>query len=322
MGLYEHPITIGSVRVPGNLFLAPLAGYTDRAFREVCLREGASLTCSEMISAEAIARGNAKTFDLAARAPSERQFAIQLFMPDAETAKRAVSTVKTFAPTIIDINCGCPVPKIVNNGAGSALMRNPLEIRRIVQTLVNALSIPVTVKIRLGWDMQSKNFLEVADAAADGGASLITMHARTKTQGYSGSADWNALEQLKSHIHIPVAGSGDLFTPEDALRMLRETGVDALMFARGALGNPFIFSQTKQLLNDGELAAEPTREERFSRALEQLELAIAEKGEQRACKEMRKHVCAYSKGLSNSNTLRAAIVKASSLGDYQRLLKT
>lgn len=315
-----HPVVIGDVTIPGNLFLAPLAGFTDKGFREICIREGADLTYSEMVSAEAVARGNLKTFTLMERAPSEELFAIQLFMPDADTAARAVDTVLRFSPTIIDINCGCPVPKVVKTGAGAALLKDPERIRGIVRTITSATDIPVTVKIRSGWDAQSINYLETADAAVSGGASMITMHARTRSQGYSGKAEWQHLARLKEHIPVPVFGSGDLFTPKDAETMLSQTGIDGVMFARGAVGNPFIFSRTRELLTTGESLSPPTEELRYKRLFEQLDICIADKGETAACKEMRKQVCAYTKGLPGAAALRSHIVHAKTRSDYAQLL--
>ncbi len=318
-GLY-HPITIGNLSVPGNLFLAPLAGFTDKGFRHICIEEGASLTYSEMVSAEAVARGNKKTEALMARAESEDRFAIQLFMPEASVAQRAIEGVMRFNPTIIDLNCGCPVPKVVKTGAGSALHKTPEKIKEIISVLVKESGIPVTVKIRLGWDVDSINYLQVAELACEAGASLITMHARTRSQGYSGTADWEHLTRLKEHVSIPVFGSGDLMSADAARRMLEETGIDGLMFARGAIGNPFIFSQTKELLTTGTAPPVATRNERYLRLFEQLDATIRDKGEAAACREMRKQVCAYTKGLPGAATLRGDIVHAQTRADYQAIL--
>ncbi len=318
-GLY-HPVTIGNLSISGNLFLAPLAGFTDKGFRHICIEEGADLTYSEMVSAEAVARGNLKTQALMSRAESEDLFAIQLFMPEASVAERAVEGVMRFEPTIIDLNCGCPVPKVVKTGAGSALHKTPEKIGEIISVLVRESGVPVTVKIRLGWDANSQNYLEVADIACDAGASLITMHARTRAQGYSGSADWEHLARLKEHVDVPVFGSGDLMSATDAKRMLETTGIDGLMFARGAIGNPFIFSQTKEFLTTGITPPEITRDQRYRRLFDQLDSTIRDKGEVAACREMRKQVCAYTKGLPGAAALRADIVHAQTRADYHAIL--
>ncbi len=315
-----HPVKIGNFITSGNLFLAPLAGFTDRGFREICIREGANLTYSEMVSAEAVARKNHKTDLLMRRAPSEEYFAIQLFMSQPEVAQRAIASVMRFSPTLIDINCGCPVPKVVKTGAGSALHDSPETVRKIVSILVKESGIPITVKIRLGLDTSSMNYLEMADAAIAGGASLISMHARTRMQGYSGTAKWEHLTRLKEHVSIPVFGSGDLFTPEDGKKMLEKTGIDGIMFARGAVGNPFIFSQTHSYLTTGEYPLAPTMETRYRRLFEQLDISIADRGEEAACREMRKQVCAYTKGIPGAASLRSKIVHAKSRNDYLEIL--
>jgi nifR3 family TIM-barrel protein len=213
------------------------------------------------------------------------------------------------------------VPKVVKTGAGSALMKNPQMIHDIVEVLAQADQTAVSVKIRLGWDADSINYLEAADAAVSGGASMITMHARTRSQGYSGRADWEALARLKQAVKVPVAGSGDLFSALDAQRMLEFTGIDAVMFARGAIGNPFIFSQTRELLTEGIEPELPDLSQRAEIMLEQLDLTIADKGESTACREMRKQFCAYTKGLPNAASLRSRIIHARTREDYLELLQ-
>ncbi len=314
-----HSVKIKNVSLPGNIFLAPLAGFTDPAFREVCIMHGASLTYSEMISAEALARGSEKTIRLMKRTPHEQFFAIQIFLPDSNTAERALPELLKAKPSIIDINCGCPVPKVVKTGCGSALMKNPRKIEQIVRVLSESTDIPITVKIRSGWDNTSINFLETASAAESGGAGGIAMHPRTRTQGYSGKADWNLLKELKKKSGIPVIGSGNLFTPEDVQRMIKETGVDGVMIARGAIGNPFIFQQTKNLLAGENIHEGPSLKERFDTALLHLEKCIADKGEYAACREMRKHMGSYTKGLPGGASLRKKIVQASTYAEYEEI---
>ncbi len=315
-----HPITFKNLKIPGNIFLAPLAGFTDPAFREICIMHGASLTYSEMVSAEALARGSEKTIRLMKRATGEMLFAVQIFLPDSDTAKRALPELLKADPSVIDINCGCPVPKVVKTRCGSALMKNPGEIERIVRVLTEETEIPVTVKIRSGWDAGSINFLEAAAAAESGGAAGIAMHPRTRTQGYSGEADWSLLKELKEKSGIPVIGSGNLFTPEDVRRMIVETGVDGVMIARGAIGNPFIFEQTRKLLTEGTDPENPSLKKRFDTALLHLERCIADKGESAACKEMRKHMGSYTKGLPGGAALRKEIVHASTYGEYEEII--
>lgn len=308
---------IGNVQLEGNLFLAPMAGYTDRVYRSICLSKGADLAYTEMVSAEGLARDNGPTKDLAVRAPREKNLAIQLFGPDDDVMARAVETVMQFNPQIIDINCGCPVPKVTKTGAGSALMKNPAMIGRIVKTLSSGTGLPVTVKIRTGWDLASMNYLQCAQSAFDAGAAAVCMHARTKTQLYTPTAHWEYLADLKNHFPEKVIiGSGDLFSAEDALAMIRQTGVDAVSFARGAIGNPFIFRSARQLLNGGK-AVQPDIEERVSTLLEHLEGLCALMGENRACREMRKHVSQYLKGVPGSVKVKRITSQALTVNEYK-----
>ncbi len=317
-----HPVRIKDTVIPGNVFLAPLAGFTDPAFRTVCLIHGASLTFTEMVSAEALARHSEKTFKLMKRAGKEDLLGVQVFLSKAETLKRAFGEILRADPSVIDINCGCPVPKVIKTGAGSSLMKTPSEVKRIVAAAVSETDIPVTVKIRSGWDNNSVNFLEVADAALQGGASLISMHPRTRTEGFSGEPHLEHLTALKKFVSVPVIGSGNLFSPEDARTMLEKTGIDGVMFARGALGNPFIFEETIKLLQTGEKLPLPRREDRFSTALMQLRLCARDKGESAACKEMRKHMGSYIKGIPGAAALRRAIVQASTIDEYEDIFSS
>ena len=321
-----HPVTIGSVTVEGNIFLAPLAGYTDRAFRTMCKWYGASFTYSEMVSAEGIARGGKNSDELMVRSENEEQFSIQLFMRDAEVVARALPRVLLFNPTVIDVNCGCPVPKVVKTGAGSSLLVEPKKIFNIVKTIVDGCDVPVSVKIRLGWDMQSINYEETAGAALSAGASMITMHARTKSMGYAGKADWQALADLKrfvssSYPSVPLFGSGDLFSAEAAKEMLETTRIDGVMFARGAIGNPFIFQDTITLLETNTTSSFHDIEERIAAMRTQLELHSAIVGERLACRQMRKHAAAYLKGMSHSTKAKQELVQASSIADYEEVFK-
>ena len=316
-----HPVKIGNITIPGNLFLAPLAGFTDQAFRSICISNGASFTFSEMVSAEALARGSEKTQNLMRRAENEKLLGIQIFLSNADTAKRAIPEILKANPTVIDINCGCPVPKVVKNGAGSALMQNPKKIEEIISVLTDNTDIPITVKFRTGWDLNSINYLDFAESAVNGGASLLTMHARTRSQGYSGESDWESLKKLKSNFDIPVIGSGNVFCADDALHMLETTGVDGILFARGAIGNPYIFSKTRKLLEGKDPDESDDINNKISTAMEHLSLSIHYKGKKIACREMKKQLCSYTKGMEGAAAIRNRIVHAESTQEYREIFK-
>ncbi|MDR2029454.1 MAG: tRNA dihydrouridine synthase DusB [Treponema sp.] len=323
MELYR-PISMGPLAIPGNLFLAPVAGYSDRAFRSLCIDRGANFTSTELISSEALIRRGVKTEYLLRRAGNEERYAIQLFGADGEVMYRAAGLLAPWRPDAVDINCGCPVPKVVKTGAGSALMRNPGLLGRVVEAVVRASKeslggAPVTVKLRSGWDAESINYRECARIAVEAGAALVGLHPRTRAQGYAGRSDWSHIADLASRLPIPVAGSGDLFTPEDAERMLRDTGCGAVMFARGAMGNPFIFAATRALLSGKEYTP-PDREERLKTAFCQLGLLARDMGERAACREMRKQFCAYTRGISGGAALRNRLVHADTLEEYRIIL--
>jgi tRNA-dihydrouridine synthase B len=317
MELYHDIVTQG-LTLKGNIFLAPIAGFTDRAFRAACEGFGAGLAYTEMVSCEALARGNRKTETLMARADGEGPLAIQVFASNPETAERAMNVVLAYKPTLIDLNCGCPVPKIVKPGAGSALLKEPSRIRALVEAMRRASEVPVSVKIRSGWDADSINYLETAGAAVEGGACIVTLHARTKTQGYAGVSAWDHIKHLKRALPVPVIGSGDLFTAGDVKRMMEETGCDGVMIARGAIGNPFIFREAKAVLAGKEIEG-PSQEERIEAAIRHLEAAIRYEGERKAVKEMKKHLCSYTKGLIGGAQLRQRIVHTESVDAYTRL---
>ena len=318
---FFHPVNIGNVKLEGNLFLAPMAGYTDRVFRALCLEEGAYLAYTEMVSCEGLARDNEPTKDLAVRARGEKNLALQLFGPDEDTARRSIETVLKFKPQIIDFNCGCPVPKVTKTGAGSALMKSPATIGKIVRVLKESTGLPVTVKIRTGWDTKSMNYLECAEEAFSAGADALCMHARTKSQLYTPTAHWEYLADLKKHFPDRVIiGSGDLFCARDALSMFEQTGVDAVSFARGAIGNPFIFRQTEQLLK-GQEPDEISADKKAGTLLRQLEELAAVMGEDRACREMRKHVGFYLKGVPGSVHVKRITCTAVTVDQYRQALK-
>ncbi len=315
-----RPVSVGPVLIPGNLFLAPVAGYSDTAYRSVCVEGGADFCYTEMVSAEALTRDSAKTAALMPRAFNEKLYAIQLFGSKAETMAKAAGLAAAYKPSIIDVNCGCPVPKILKSGAGSAIMRNPPLIAKIVKAMRQETDIPITVKFRSGWDEASINFLEFAEHAQEGGAAALCLHARTKVQGYSGKADWAKIAKLKSAASVPVFGSGDLFSPEDGRAMLEATNCDGLMFARGAIGHPFIFRQTREFLEAGSYN-QPSLEERVEAARSHLLRSAEIFGEIPACLEFRKHFCAYTKGIEHGAELRRLGVQAETIADFSRLLE-
>lgn len=330
MNLY-HPVKIGNVELKGNLFLAPVAGYSDSAFRSVCIENGACFTYTEMVSAEALVRKNIKTETLMARAFNEKVYSVQIFGGQADIMAQAARIVldKTHCE-VIDINCGCPVPKIIKSGAGSELTRDPEKLYQIAKAVVEAAGgrpekggVPVTVKIRSGWDKPHLTWKEAAQAALEAGVSAITIHPRTRAQGYEGHSDWDIMKQLVEFVdkRVPVFGSGDLFKPEDAKKMLEETGADAVMFARGAMGNPFIFKDATSLLTSGSYEPVPV-EYRIKTGFAELERLVAETNEKHACMEMRKRFSAYSKGIQNGAALRAQIVHASTVQDYHDIFDT
>ena len=318
------------MELPGNLFLAPVAGYTDRTFRSICAEYGADFSFTELASSEALMRGGKPTFDLIRRGENEKRYAIQLFGHDPVSMYKAALALSPFHPEAVDINCGCPVTKVIKTGAGSALMKDPARLGRIVEAVVRASKealgdVPVTIKMRSGWDSQHLNYPECGRVAFEAGAAMITLHPRTKAQGYEGKSNWAFIADLVSRLSIPVTGSGDLFSPEDAERMLRETGCAAIMFARGAEGNPFIFPATRSLLSTGAWQ-EPPFEDRIAVAFRHLTTLSKDIGESAACKEMRKQFCAYTKafpgktGAPGSAALRQRLVSAETIEDYRAIL--
>jgi nifR3 family TIM-barrel protein len=257
------------------------------------------------------------------RAENEARYAVQLFGAEPEVMYRAAVLLAPWWPDVVDINCGCPVPKVVKTGAGSALMRSPDRLGRIVEAVVRASKealgdVPVTVKLRSGWDGQTINYRECGRIAVESGAALVGLHPRTRAQGYAGRSDWSHIADLVSRLTVPVAGSGDLLSPEAAEGMLRETRCAAVMFARGALGNPFIFTAAKALLI-GDTWQAPSPKERFETAFRQLILLAGDMGEKLACREMRKQFCAYTKGISGGAALRNRLIHASTIEEYRAI---
>ncbi len=302
-----------------------MAGITDRAFRSICIDNGAFFTYTEMVSCEGIVRENKKTTDLLMNAENEKVYGIQIFASSPEVAGNSIKKILKlkYNPFLIDLNCGCPVKKVVKTGAGSALLNKPEFIKEIIKALKNETDIPVTLKIRSGWDSGTINFLKTSEMAVEGGADMICLHPRTRSQGYSGKADWKHIELLKRRVPIPVIGSGDLYSPGDACNMLRDTKCDGVMFARGAVGNPFIFSDTRDFFTDElhESSPKVNIEKIISTAEKQILLSRKYKGELLAQREMKKHLCAYTKGLPGSAELRNKIVHVNRTDDYFAIFK-
>jgi tRNA-dihydrouridine synthase B len=320
MNLY-HPIQARGLSFPGNIFLAPMAGYTDAPFRQVCLDNGADFSYSEMVSAEACYRENKKTLGLLVRADREEQLGVQIFASNPKSAALAVKAILPSKPTLIDLNCGCSIKKILKSGCGAHLLKEPEKIKEILIAMREASDIPITMKIRSGWDNDCRNFLEVADAGLEAGICLITLHPRTKAQVFTGKSDWSELKTLKEHVNIPVIGSGDLFTPEDVKAMLKTTGCDGVMLARGAIGNPFLFLQAREYLISGELQMKTDARLKLETALKQLNLYIPKRREDRACVEFRKHFSSYTHHLPEGAALRRKAMQANSVEEYRALVE-
>jgi tRNA-dihydrouridine synthase B len=354
MNLYR-PVTIGDLKLDGNLFLAPVAGYSDRNFRSLCVEQGANFTFTELVSAEALWRSpghyglgpcsaDGKTaassnitaasksavgsksaaVSMVSRGANEPRYAIQLFGAQPEAIYKAALLLAPLKPDAVDINAGCPVPKVVKNGAGCALMKNPANLGRVVEAAARASretlgNAPVTIKMRSGWDSASINYAECARVAVENGAAMISLHPRTRGQQYSGKSDWSHIADLVTRLSVPVTGSGDLYTPEDAKRMLEETDCAAVMFARGAMGNPFIFPAARSFLETGAWEPAPFSA-RMAAAFRHLEMLAADIGERAACLEMRKQFCAFTKGMTGGASVREQAVHAQTIEDYRSLL--
>lgn len=329
-------ITIGKYELEHGLFLAPLAGVSDRAFRDVCRRAGAEYTVSEMVSAKALCyeqktkKASAiRTAPLASVYQREMPMAIQLFGSEPEFMAEAARMIEACSyqgctsdtpPAAIDINMGCPVPKIVGNGEGSALMKDPALAGRIVRAVSDAVKLPVTVKIRAGWDASSINAPEMAKILEDAGAAAITIHGRTRAQMYAPSSDPRVIAEVKKRVGIPVIGNGDIYTADDAMRMLDVTECDGLMIARGALGNPWLFSEIRARM-DGEFYKLPTLAERMETAIGQIGAMIEEKGERVALAEARKHLSWYIKGVDGAAAARMEINNARDFEAMKRIMR-
>lgn len=315
-------VKIGNLEFENEVFLAPMAGVTDSAFRRICKKFGCGMVYTEMISSKALLYNDKKTFKMLEVTEEEKPFAVQIFGSDAEimaqTAYKAVST----GACMIDINMGCPVPKVALNGEGSALMRDCEKIYKIVKSVSENTDVPVSVKIRKGWDENNVNAVEAALAAESGGAKAITVHGRTREQMYTGKADLDIIAEVVKNVSIPVIGNGDIFTAEDAVNMRKKTGCAAVMVARGAMGNPFIFRQINELMSMGTVSYTATLKDKVEMFLTQFEYMMQNKGEHIAVCEARKHAAWYLKGEKNSAFVRKNVNNAKNSEELKNILKS
>ena len=312
---------IGNVKISNQVVLAPMAGICNSAYRQICKDMGCGLIYAEMVSDKAITYSNQKTIDMLYMTEKERPISQQIFGSDKESFVEAAKFIeKEMKPDIIDINMGCPVPKVaVRAQAGSALLKDPDKIFDIVSSVVSAVNVPVTVKIRSGWDSNHINAVEVAKVIEKAGASAICVHPRTRSQGYSGKADWNIIKEVKENVSIPVIGNGDIKSPEDAKRMLEETKCDAVMIGRGVLGNPWLIKNIVNYL-DGKEVIDVSIVDRIDMCLKHLKLLDSLKNEKLACLEIRNHISWYFKGIKGANELKNKVYQTTSIHDIILLL--
>ena len=313
-------LRIGNTVLENNVILAPMAGVTDLPFRVLCREQGAGCVVTEMVSAKAVLYNNKNTRELLQIDPAERPAAVQLFGSEPDIMAEIAARLEEGPYDYIDVNMGCPVPKIVNNGEGSALMKNPERAKEVLTAMVKAVKKPVTVKFRKGFNDLSVNAVEFAKMAECCGVAAVAVHGRTREQYYSGKADWDIIRQVKEAVRIPVIGNGDIFTPEDAGRMLKETGCDGIMVARGAKGNPWLFGRINHYLDTGEVLPGPSMAEIKAMILRHGRMLVQFKGEGVAMREMRGHMAWYTKGMPHSATLRNEINQVETLEGFVELL--
>ena len=313
---------IGNVEIKNQVVLAPMAGISNTAYRQIIKEMGAGLIFAEMVSDKALVYGSEKTFDLLKMSDMERPIAQQIFGSDVDSFVKAAKLVEDkMHPDIIDINMGCPVPKVaIKSQAGSALLKNPDKIKEIVSAVVKAVSVPVTVKIRSGWDANSVNAVEVAKVIEEAGASAITVHGRTRAQGYSGNADWNIIKQVKEMVNIPVIGNGDVTSAEKAKEMLDFTGCDAVMIGRGVLGNPWLIKECVSYLDSGIIPPKPSAREKIEMLKRHYQLLVDSTSEKQAILEIRTHALWYIKGMPKSAYIKNEICKTKNSEDLFKIL--
>lgn len=315
-------VKIGSFTLSSPLALGPMAGVTDLAFRTICREMGAGLTCTEMVSAKALCYQDKKTLPLLALADCETPSAVQIFGSDPVCMEEgaAIAREKSGAD-IIDINMGCPVPKVAGNGDGSGLMRTPDLAFKVAEAVIRGAKCPVTVKFRLGWDKGSINCVEFARGLESVGVSAVAVHGRTKKQGYEGTANWDYIREVKQAVSVPVIANGDVFAPEDAKRILTYTGADMAMIGRGIFGNPWLFAQSLALIQGEAIPAKPSLAQRCALAERQFHLSAEQKGEKVACLEARRHYAWYLKGVPHASYWKSEIVKIATLDDVAKVTK-
>lgn len=314
-------LKIGTVTLDNNLILAPMAGVTDLPFRLLCKEQGAGLLCMEMVSAKAILYKNKNTEELLTIDPRENPVSLQLFGSDPDIMGEIAKQIEERPFDILDINMGCPVPKVVNNGDGSALMKNPVLAGKIIEKVASAIKKPVTVKIRKGFDEEHVNAVEMAHIAQESGAAAVAVHGRTREQYYSGKADWDIIRQVKEAVSIPVIGNGDILTAQDVIAMKEQTGCDGFMIGRGAQGNPWIFSQILQYFETGTFVPKPSFSEVTDMLLRHAKMQLEFKGEYTGIREIRKHAAWYTSGYKNSSKLRGRINEVENYEQLEALFR-
>ena len=321
MAVYCKPFLIGDMEVVTPLVLAPMAGVSDSPFRRIVKEHGCGLLYGEMVSALGLRHDSDRSHELLQYTAQERPLAMQIFGSDASALAEAARRVEATGVDMVDINCGCPVPKVVKTGAGSALMRQPALLGRILQEVRKAVQGPLSIKIRKGWNDDECNAVSIARLAVEEGVDCIAVHGRTRSQAYRGAADWYDIARVKQAVPVPVIGNGDAASPQSVERMLEETGCDAVMIGRAAMGNPWIFSRTRHYLETGQLLPPPTPEERAKTLLEHLTLMVEEKGEALAIMQMRKHAGWYIREEPGSARVRGSLVRANCAEDMRTILE-